>query len=439
MIFHNQDFLKDKGLRLSYFEGIFSGWMAGLTQEYLVPFLLFLGGGNSLVGALSALANLSAALVQVRGPDLTERLKSRKLTVGLAVLVQILVLAAMAVVALTRNGTTLFIILVLLFSAAGALAAPAWGSLVSDLVPEKTRGAYFGWRNRNIGFITVCAGLSAGLVLHATNGTNPALGFLFVFSLACGFRLLSWLFLMRMKEPSFQPVASDHFTLYDFVSRAKKSNFARFVLFISLMSFSVNLASPFFAVLMLRDLSFSYLLYSVITITATFTMLLVIQRWGRHADWIGNLRVIRFTGPLIGVIPLLWIFNRDPWFLFAAQIFSGFLWAGFNLCSANFILDAVTPAKRVRCLAYFNLFNGLALSVGALVGGFLVRILPPLFGYRILTLFLLSGVLRMAIGFAAAFVKEVRPAQPVASHELLFSMVGIRPITGVERKTIRFE
>jgi len=190
---------------------------------------------------------------------------------------------------------------------------------------------------------------------------------------------------------------------------------------------------------MLKDLHFSYMLYTVITITATLMVYIMISRWGRHADRIGNLKIIKFTSPLIGVIPLLWIFNRNPAFLFFAQVFSGFLWAGFNLCTTNFIYDAVIPEKRTRCISYFNVLNGLALCAGALLGGFLLQRLPALFGYKILTLFLISSVLRIMVGiFMPLKLEEVRPVEKVNSNELFFSMIGIKPLLGIERKTIRY-
>lgn len=190
---------------------------------------------------------------------------------------------------------------------------------------------------------------------------------------------------------------------------------------------------------MLRDLHFSYFLYALVTVTATLMVYLMIERWGRHADRIGNLKIIRFTAPLIGIVPLLWIINRHPAYLIFAQIFSGFVWAGFNLCTVNFIYDAVTPQKRTRCISYFNVLNGLALCSGALTGGLLVSYLPPLFGYKILTLFLISSILRtIAALFLPAKLQEVRSVERLDSNKLFFSIIGIKPLLGVERKTIRY-
>ncbi|MDI6703271.1 MAG: MFS transporter [bacterium] len=414
--------------------------MTGFTQGYFTPFLLLLGGTAGHVGALSAFPNLFASLIQLKSADLTEKVKSRKKIISIFVSFQALMLLPMAIIALLGiEKPVVFIATVILFTSFGALATPCWGSLMSDLVAEDRRGQYFGWRNRTLGFVTVASAFIAGFILHQMKKINIFYGFVIVFSLAFIFRIISWYFLKRMYEPPLEYKKEDYFTLINFLSRIRKSNFAKFVLFVSMMNFSVNLASPFFAVLMLRDLHFSYLLYSLITITATLTIYLTISRWGKHADRIGNIKVIKFTSPLIGVIPLLWIVNRNPIFLFFAQVISGFAWAGFNLCASNFIYDAVTPEKRIRCISYFNVLNGLALCFGALLGGFLLQKLSPLFGYKILTLFLLSSILRLLVGFLMSMkLKEVRPVEKISRSQLFFSVIGIRPLLGIERKTVRY-
>ena len=431
---------KKKSLKFSLLDGVFASGMVGFTQEYFTPFLLLLGAAAKHVGMLNALPNFFASLIQLKSADFTEKLKSRKKIINIFVLFHALMLLPMAIMALSGKGKPIvFITYVILFISFSALANPAWASLMSDLVAEDKRGTYFGWRNKVLGFVIVPASFIAGFILHLMKKFNIFYGFVIIFGFAFIFRIISWYFLTRMYEPSLRHGKENQFTLFDFLVRIRESNFAKFVLFVSMMSFSVNLASPFFAVLMLKDLHFSYILYTIITITATLTIYLMIGRWGRHADKIGNLKIIKFTSPLIGLIPLLWIFSRHPVFLFFAQVFSGFLWAGFNLCTTNFIYDAVIPEKRTRCISYFNVLNGLALCAGALLGGFLLQRLPALFGYKILTLFLISSTLRIMVSILMPLkLKEVRPVEEAKSNELFFSMIGIKPLLGIERKTVRY-
>lgn len=419
-----------KTLRVSFLDGVFASGMVGFTQDYFTPFLLMLGGSVRQVGILSALTNFFASVTQLKSVDFTVQARSRRKIINSFVFLQALMLLPLVYLALKCSASiAVYIGIVVLFASFNAMAFPAWSSLMSDLVAVERRGEYFGWRNKTLGLITVACGFIAGFILYRMQKINLCYGFAIIFGCAFVFRLISCYFLTRMHEPALTHNKENQFTLIMFISRLKESNFAKFVLFVALMNFSVNLAAPFFPVLMLEDFHFSYALYAVLTVTSTLTICLMMTRWGRHADRIGNLKIVKFTAPLIGFIPLLWIVNQHPLFLLFAQIFSGFAWAGFNLCASNFIYDAVSPEKRTRCIAYFNLFNGLALALGGFLGGFLVHRLPFLFGYQILSLLLISSLLRIAFGFLVpAQLKEVRPVENISNKDLFLSIIGIRPM-----------
>ena len=407
--------------------------MAGFTQDYFIPFLLLLGGTAQHVGILSSAPNLIAALIQIKSADLTERVGSRKTIINTFVFLQAMMLLPMAWMALKGGVPPVsFIILVTLFTGCGNFILPAWGSLMSDLVVESKRGEYFGWRNKALGLIMVVMAFIAGFILHRMEKINIFQGFAIIFISAAVFRLISLYFLTKMHEPKLEHQKEDYFSLFMFLRRTKESNFAKFVLFVALLNFCVNIASPYFAVFMLRDLHFSYLLYSLISVMATLTVYLLISRWGRHADKVGNLKVMRMTAPIIAILPLLWVINRHPIFLLLTQVVSGFAWAGFNLCASNFIYDAASPKKRTRCISYFNALNGIGLCLGALCGGFLLDKLPTTLGYKILTLFIISSTLRIFIALLMPFrLKEVRPVAHASDDEVFLSMVGLRPLQGL--------
>jgi MFS family permease len=410
-------------------DGVFASGMIGFTQDYFTPFLLFLGGSAREVAFLTSLPNVVASLVQLKTIDVIRTLRSRKGAITVFVFLQALTLFFIALlVGIDAITAALFILLVTLFTSFNAIATPAWGSLMSDLVPEERRGAYFGWRNSVLGAIIVASSIAAGLFLHHVGEDDLDWGFVLVFGLAFLFRMASWYFIGRMHDPMLSHSPAPRVTIRNFYNKLKGSNFARFVIFVSLFNFTVYLAAPFFAVLMIRDLRFSYLQYSVVTMSATLTMYLMMGRWGRLADTIGNVRVMRFTVPIIAAVPLLWIISHNPFYLVAAQLVSGFAWAGFNLCASNFIYDAVAAEKRVRYISYFTVLNGIALSAGALAGGYLLQVLPKLFGYRILSLFALSAALRFLVCMTVpARLKEVRTVRSMSSNRMFFSMIGISP------------
>ncbi|HCI44570.1 MAG TPA: hypothetical protein DE315_03445 [Candidatus Omnitrophica bacterium] len=430
---------KKKSLDISLYKGAFGVLTTGFTQEFFTPFILFLGATARHVGILNGALNLFSSLIQLFSAEIVERFKSRKKMVSVFIIVQLAALSV--IVALTIAGRMhywIFIVLAVLFVAAGTFFQPAWASFLCDLVGENKRGEYFGWRSRNLGLLGVAGMIAGGLILHRMEQRNLLYGFCLLFGLGLLSRLFSFLSLQRMAEPQSTYNKEDVFSFLQFFLRLKKSNFAKFVLFVSAMNFSVNLAAPYFAVFMLQDLSFNYFLYAMVTIAAPLTLYLTVRRWGRHADQVGSLKVLRLTSKCFPLIPLLWVVDQTPWYLLMVEMFSGFLWAGFNLCAANFIYDAASPQKRTRCIAYFNVVNGFALACGALLGGFMVRYLPPLFGHKILMLFFISAMLRLAAAWIMPrMLKEVRHVEHIKSLDLFFSMVRLRSIPGIDRSSLR--
>lgn len=417
-----------KSLRFSTLDGIFASITQGLSETFITPYALAMKATTAQVGVLSALPNLAGSLSQLLTASVVDRLGSRMALISPCVLLHALMWIPIILIPYAAGSSaimhlTLFATLYMLLN---AFDMPAWSSLMADHVPELERGSFFGWRNRLLGFISVGAAFAAGLLLNSFKGGGAFGGFTIIFTLAFFSRLVSWNFLRKMYDPPLVVHEADRFTFRQFFRRIGVSNFGRFVIFISMMHFSVMLVSPFLAVYMLKDLKFSYAAYAIINLAATITILSVMRVWGLHADRVGNRRVLRLTSSFLPLVPILWILSPNKIYLIFVQIFAGFFWAGFNLSFSNFIFDAVTPQKRTRCIAYFNVINGSAMFSGALLGGALVKYLPPIFGYRILTLALISGVLRAISAIFCSMVKEVRPVTKVSNIDLFYSVIGLR-------------
>jgi MFS family permease len=152
--------------------------------------------------------------------------------------------------------------------------------------------------------------------------------------------------------------------------------------------------------------------------------------WGRHADHVGNLKIVKLSSKFVALVPLLWLVSPSAIYLVGVQIFAGFFWAGFNLGVTNFMYDAVTPEKRTRCVAYFNMVNGAAIFSGAALGGYLAGVIPSFMGNRLLSLFILSGIFRLLATGISSFVKEVRKVKDISQLDLFYSIIGIRPGLG---------
>lgn len=417
-----------KSLKYSYLDGVFASIMTGLSEQFLVPYCLALNGTAGHVALIATMPAFVGSISQLLSSDTIEMFRSRRKVINVFVLLHALMWIPIILVPyLFKGNIALLILFTTLYVSLNAFCIPGWSSLISEYIPSKARGKYFGWRNKMLGLIIVASGLTGGTVLWIFSG-NKIFGFLIIFTAAFLSRLISWHFLTKMYEPPYRHIPESKFTFFDFIKRIKESNFAKFVIIVGGMSFCVNIASPFFAVYMLRDLKFNYIVYTVVMVSATLVSLVLMERWGKHGDAVGNVKIMKTCAVFTPIIPILWLFSHNIIYLIIIQVFSGFIWAGFNMSVSNFIYDAVTPAKRSRCISYFNVINGTSIFAGAILGGYLAVRLPPINSYRLLTLFLLSGLLRVIPAMSSFIIKEVRVVHKVKTMALFNSILGVKPI-----------
>jgi len=408
-------------LKYSVLDGSAYAAMLGLTQNYITPFALALKATTAQIGLLTSFPNFAMAISQMAAPDLAEKAGSRKAFILPVVFLHALTWIPMLLIPFFFHNSPVWWLIVFVTAnmVLGALANPAWGSMMADLVPVRLRGRYFGVRGRITGFITVAFSLIAGFILQQFAG-NVFIGFAILFGGAAVFRFISLYYLYRMWEPPVSREAENSTSLPRIILSTLSTNPGRFTLFVSLIFFASNVASPFFAVYMLRDLNYDYTDYTI-NITAYFVATIAFQTfWGRRGDHAGNLSVIRFTSYLLPAVPIVWLISTNQYFLIAAQVFSGFAWAGFNLAATNFLYDATEDGSRTKYIAFFNAMTGISICAGAVIGGYIIPLLPPTRGNNLLTLFLISGMLRGIFILALLNrIKEVRNVPQISNLQLL--------------------
>jgi len=418
-------------LRAASYEGGFTAIMSGVSEPFMIPYALALGATSFEAGLLSSVRNLVLALVQLKAADAVRWAGSRKTVVLWAVGLQASLWIPLALVGPLFGSWAVAALIgcYTVATASAALGGPAWGSLMAEYLPAAERGRFFGHRARVVGLFSTVAGLVAGGTLQLLSG-RPVLGF----GLLCGAagisRMASWYWVARFHEEPWQESPHLRFSFWQFVRQVRRSNFARFSVCLAAYNFAVHLAAPYFAVYMLRELHFSYLAYTGVVLAGSVTGFLASPWWGRIGDRIGNRAVIRWTALGVAVLPLLWcVSGARPWMM-ALNATGAFLWGGLNLSATNFLYDAVTPPKRHTCLAYFNVVNGVGVSLGALVGGVAVAWLPVIGTSVFATIFLCSTGLRFAV--AAAFprlvreVRELHAVGPVRLRDLIVDPMGQR-------------
>ena len=430
--------------KISIKEGSAYGVSEGFGLKYITPYALSLGATNAHIGFLTSLPSLLGNLSKLYTLKLMWKLSRRKIAYYGALfqaimwLFIILIGVLFFIFKLNSNITpTLLIFIYSLLVVFGASYGPAWNSWMRDII-SKDSGKYFGKRNRIITTIILISMIIGSFILDYFKKTNIFMGFAIIFFIAFISRTISARFFLKKYEPEFKPEKEYHFSFMQFIKKMFKNNFGKFVIFISLMQFATAIASPFFAVYMLKQLNFSYITYTLITISPIISSLIFMPAWGKFADSYGNIKVIKICSFIIPAIPMLWVLSPlflkyTPMllipYLLIIEFITGIAWSGFNLSAGNFAYDAVTRQRMAICVSYFNIIESMGIFVGAILGGIIASLS---FSFLTLTpimfIFLLSGITRFIVAiYMVKRIKEVREVKNIGMKEAKEKVLMLTP------------
>lgn len=433
----------DRTLKHSIKDGIFYSAMIGTAENYFSAFAVFLKATTAQVGVLASLPPLLASFSQVISAWLGRRLGKRKeIIVGGALLQASSLIPLMVLpVWFPDLAMPLVILFAVIYFIGPNLGSPQWGSLMGDIVKESRRGRFFALRTRLSSLANFAALGTAGLILHLFAGSSLTYwGFVAIFTLAAGFRLMSAWHLSKMHDPPGHVAAIDP-GVKGLLQVYRESGLLPFTAFFAFMQLSVAIASPYFALYMLRDLQFSYLAFMFNTAASVCIQFLTLNRWGRLSDLFGNRLILATTGFIIPIMPMLWMFSTNYWYLLGVQAVSGLAWAGFTLSAGNTVYDLTPKDHRVTLMAVHGVFAATGTFIGALIGAWLGTHLPaqitladstwvwltPLYGA-----FLISGIARfITVGVFMRRLQEVRRVRPMSRAGLIFRVTRVAPLSGL--------
>ena len=407
--------------RLSIIEGSLANIHLAVTQSALVTgFALMLGANEFHLGLITGLGAFATLGALASAVILSRRGRRRTLVLASSILSRCL-WAVFCFLPFTSlpNFTKLLIFFTVLFISQWLIqmANNGWLSWMADLVPEETRGRYFGKRNTILGAISMATVFLTGRAydLFKERGYQ-AQGFSLIFGLAVISAALSGLVLARQWEPSAKPQDPQP-PLKIFGQALGDGNFRPLLLFFILWSLATSVAGPFFGAHMIKNLGMPYSVIALYSIIAGILNLLIQPLWGRVIDRIGNRPVLVFNMLGIFFLPLFWLLATPDFYLpiWIDAFLTGIFWPGFGLATFNLLLSTAPEKNRASYLAVQSVATGLSIFAASLLGGLLAQSLSRIsfyfLGLRLINfhlLFILSAGLRLALLPLALGLREDR-------------------------------
>ena len=417
------------------------------------PFSLFakdLRASELQIGILAALPFL-ASLVSMPASLLTERTGQRKRIFLFGLYAQRLLWFPIALLPLwivTRHGpdasgvaVIVFMGLILLMHAMGAVGGPAWLSWMADIVPERCRGKYFS-RRRQWGILTaIPTALLVGWILDHWVMPGDGAGTLrwcaIIFMCAAVFGIIDIAMFHGVPDVPVEPRHSTPIRKL-IGGPLKDGQFLHFAGFVGTLTFAVSFMGQFVTFYLIDKIGVTGTGVQLMLLAAPMlAQLLVLPVWGRAVDRMGKKPVMAIAS--LGLVPvgLGWCFMGPGmyWLGYVLSVLGAAFWAGVEVANLNFVLEfsgSEDGDGRARTggsayVAVNSVIINIAGCLGGLSAGVIAKLLKDwqlhvgMFGLGTIgfyeVLFALSGVLRLVA--AAAFLPGLREPEARPTIEAL--------------------
>jgi MFS family permease len=445
-----------RGLILAVIECAVCGAMLAAMENWLVPVLqLRLHASPFLIGLMAQIPFFGLALLGPVTGVLIRRMGGNKKASIITAAIQVVCLFgfifpvqhsdapwALPVAAICLIG----------FGCAGAINGTSWFSWMSDLIPRRIRGRYWGNRAQIMILAKLLFALGFAFIIRALPMQTQTLGIVTIFALAAISRLIS-VALLRMQHErivvqavSPTPLSARHLHsggIIAFLRTSHRTDLGRWTLIWSVLMFGVCIAGPFFQVYMLSampiglDLGDKPLLFTVLVQMRWITSVMSFAFAGRLIDLFGAAPLLRIS--IIGatLVPFVWACTSNIPILIVAEIFSGIVWGTAECALYVLLLSCSTSPDRARLIGFHSTVVAYATILGTAVGGSLLKYLPDLTGSHFHSLFLLSGILRVPAIFLAVVYLPVQSGLRIWP-EIWRQFPGVQPTISASRRIVRF-
>lgn len=360
-----------RNLAIATWEGVPSTiFQTLLGGQFLTGFLLYLGANSAQIGFVLAITTF-VNIAQIAVAYLIQRLTSRKWALVLFVGLHRILWGATGLVPFVlphQYWVTGFIALYIAAFIFNTVGAMLWNSLISDIVPARVRGRYFGIRNTFLNALNTLVMFLGGMVL---DHYPEAQGFFYLYIVIWICAIANIIVFMFYPDAAFERSAESKF-MPMLRKPLQDGAFMKATLFLAGFLLLQNLVVPLYSYVMLELLNINYQTISLLNVTQTIFMMASFYVWGNLNARYSNRRLLFWTLPIIVLAILCWgglsILPVLP-VLFLAHMIFGVGVGGFNQLAFNFMIGDTPKSERPMYMAMYSAITGVASFFGPLIGG----------------------------------------------------------------------
>jgi MFS family permease len=413
-----------------------SAWAAATGGAALTRFAQGLGASEFQFGLLAALPFVASLLSMPAGlyTDRTGRRKGIFLYTTYAQRLLWVPIELVPIYVLQRFGAAsameVFLVLMFLMYAVGALGSPAWTSWMADLVPRQFYGSYFS-RRRQWGILTaIPAALIAGYGLDRVVPGNAHVQTLISLQW-CAVVFLCAAVLGVADIHTFQHIPAlpaapkpDSHPFRMLLQPLRNRQFFFFACFVATLTFAVSFMGQFVTLYLIAKLRVTNLSVNLITLVApSLAQLALLPVWGRATDRMGKKPVMAIAS--LGLVPVGfgWCLMNNAhgaavWLGYALSAAGAALWTGVEVANNNMVLEfaSADDTEQGGGGSSFVAINTVIINIAGCIGG------------------LTSGVIGQSLRnwtWQPQLLHHLLHLGPITFYEVLFALSGITRLLAV--------
>lgn len=373
------------------------------VASFVVVYAIDLGASNSQVGLLISLPFLVTALTILAGSRFISRRHPQKPTMIASAIHRVFVVM-MVFAPLLPMGIRVWWVTATysLAATAAALASTWWTAMMSEVFPQKHRGAVFGTRSVFTGSAGVIATLLTGRGLDLLPFPYNYM-LMFLVAAIVGFIASSFIAKLRLPvEPTVQQgtektnVTQLRLRWRQVLQGDTKTAFWGLALPVFLFNMGYHMATPIINIYFVEYLHYSKSAIGLLTAIFLICQVLSSRFWGRLCDRIGNHIVALISMAILTVQMSVYLLVPRIPFLLLMQSMGGLAFGGYAISTFNGLINMGSPAQRSVLVSLFNVVSQMGAFLAPSSGTFILDQWGLVVAFVAVTLFRAIGALSIA-------------------------------------------
>lgn len=361
--------------KISIYHGMVSTVAANLASNYYPIFAItILGATNYQVGLISSLPPLVALIMTIPAAIILNRLDQQKKTVAMNVLwgrLMFLLLAGVVFLQSSFQAWT-FLIIVALMNIPGTISNVGWQTLISGMIADERRGAFFSDRNRLLTIVGMITMLIIGIVMK--NESHNSAAYQILFGLAFAFGLLEVYFLMKHKEIVVPKADKEQRNASMDWSIFKDHGYKWFLIAALTFNFTWQMAWGLFNIYNVKYAHATILWISIFSVANQLVQIFSYPLWKKWADQKSNTLMLVWVAFGMATAPFLNALSTNLYYLTFVSMTSGFFVSGTMLLLFNLLLEQSPKEKRTYCITTYNVLLSFVAFVAPQIGIWLLEL-----------------------------------------------------------------